>query len=305
MMVLKRRIYVSSPFPDNLVEDRHRTVRAAVIEMLMGAGYEPQEFGVSGIPFEKGMNWTVKDSIDVMVRCRGAVVLAFPRWRFVDEQGNHVFSVNAYNHIEGALALANDVPTLIITSEEVHGVYDVGIIGQGTGKLMAVIPRDGDARWLRSTWFQNLFAAWKRQIEERKDIFFGYCSQAKATALDIIRFLGTLGVSVLDWQIDFTGGASIMQQIEQAAACSLGVFLFTKDDELAGPTEYVAAPRDNVVFEAGYFVRAIGKERVLIIREAGAKMPADLGGDIYLHLKDRKETATIETRLRKFIEDRL
>jgi hypothetical protein len=39
-----------------------------------------------------------------------------------------------------------------------------------------------------------------------------------------------------------------------------------------------AVPRDNVVFEAGYFIRAKGKDRVLIVREAGAKTPADLGG---------------------------
>ncbi len=298
----KQRIFISSPFPDNMCEDRHRIVRTEIIEMLHGSGYELQEFGVSGIPFEKAMNWTVRDCIEVMLRCRGAVVLAFPRFRFADERGNPIFAVNAYNHIEGALALAYNVPTLIVTSQEAHGVYDVGIIGQGTGKLMAVMPRDADASWPRSMSFQNLFSAWRRQISERKDIFFGYCSQAKATALDIIRFLSTLGVSIIDYQIDFTGGASILQRLEQAAGCSLGVFLFTKDDELSGSTEYVAAPRDNVVFETGYFVRALGKERVLIIREAGARMPADLGGDIYLHLKDRSETGTIETRLRKFIE---
>ncbi|WP_447603718.1 TIR domain-containing protein [Nitrospira sp. Nam80] len=35
-----------------------------------------------------------------------------------------------------------------------------------------------------------------------------------------------------------------------------------------------------VVFEAGYFASAKGKKRVLIIRQSGTKMPADLGGDI-------------------------
>ena len=65
-------------------------------------------------------------------------------------------------------------------------------------------------------------------------------------------------------------------------------------------SEY-AAPRDNVVFEAGYFMHAVGKERTLIIREEGAKMPADVGGAIYLDLKDRNNTASIETALRKFI----
>ena len=61
-----------------------------------------------------------------------------------------------------------------------------------------------------------------------------------------------------------------------------------------------AAPRDNVVFEAGYFVSAKGKERVLIVREKGAKMPADLGGDIYASLDDRSNLQPVQEVVRKF-----
>lgn len=60
----------------------------------------------------------------------------------------------------------------------------------------------------------------------------------------------------------------------------MGIFLFTKDNPLVGIDENQASPRDNVVFEAGYFMHAKGKERTLIIREEGTKMPADLGGNI-------------------------
>ena len=51
----------------------------------------------------------------------------------------------------------------------------------------------------------------------------------------------------------------------------------------------LAVPRDNVVFEAGYFIGLKGKRNVLIVREAGSKMPADLGGDIYASLTDRTD----------------
>ena len=54
-----------------------------------------------------------------------------------------------------------------------------------------------------------------------------------------------------------------------------------------------AVPRDNVVFEAGYFTSAKGKDHVLIIRETGAKMPADLGGDIFASLQDKSKIAPI------------
>ena len=64
----------------------------------------------------------------------------------------------------------------------------------------------------------------------------------------------------------------------------------------------VAAPRDNVVFEAGYFIGVKGKRNVLIIRESGSKMPADLGGDIYAALPDRTTIAPIERPVKAFVE---
>jgi predicted nucleotide-binding protein len=79
------------------------------------------------------------------------------------------------------------------------------------------------------------------------------------------------------------------------------VFLFTRDDVLGIQSEQ-AAPRDNVVFEAGYFAAVKGKQRVLIIREKGSKMPADLGGDIYVPLEDRSNIGSIAEHLRRFVE---
>ena len=60
--------------------------------------------------------------------------------------------------------------------------------------------------------------------------------------------------------------------------------LLTKDDNFIGEENY-AAPRDNVIFEMGLFMEAKGRERVLVVREEGAKMPADLRGGIYLPLR--------------------
>jgi predicted nucleotide-binding protein len=91
---------------------------------------------------------------------------------------------------------------------------------------------------------------------------------------------------------------------EHAAARSIaGVFLFTKDDDLAAQSNaVVAAPRDNVVFEAGYFIGLKGKRNVLVIRESSSKMPADLGGDVYAALPDRTSIAPIERSLASFLD---
>jgi hypothetical protein len=104
-----------------------------------------------------------------------------------------------------------------------------------------------------------------------------------------------LGLRVQNYAMDFLAGPTIYEQIEVAArVCACGMFLFTNDDPLEGRAG--AAPRDNVVFEAGFFLRANGRGQVAVIREEGAKMPADLGGNVYISLKDRSDITPIHSQ---------
>src|SRR5262249_20090849 len=109
--------------------------------------------------------------------------------------------------------------------------------------------------------------------------------------------------SVLDWRTDFEPATSILNQIEEASRrCRAGIFLFTKDDPLSdSKAKDRAVPRGNVVFEPGYFSALKGKSRVLIVRETGAKMPADLGGDIYASLESKANIGPIKPILGRFV----
>lgn len=95
----------------------------------------------------------------------------------------------------------------------------------------------------------------------------GYGSSSRATAARLKNFLQSGGATVLDWQPDFIASRSILAKIEEAAArCNAGIFLFTKNDDLADENQAErSAPRDNVVFEAEYFIGLKGKRNVLII----------------------------------------
>jgi predicted nucleotide-binding protein len=168
------------------------------------------------------------------------------------------------------------------------------------------MPQDANISWLSNATFRKSFKAWTQKMDERPDVFLGYCSEARSTAQSIHLYLKEkLNLSVMNWDMDFTGGGTVLEEIDRSSRlCTCGIFLFTKDDPLEGDKGH-AAPRDNVVFEAGYFIRSKGKERVAIIREEGAKMPADLGGNIYIHLSNKDNTASIEGQLKDFLERRL
>jgi predicted nucleotide-binding protein len=79
-----------------------------------------------------------------------------------------------------------------------------------------------------------------------------------------------------------------MEEIARATAtCRTGLFLFTADDPLEGSTTNTVVPRDNVLLEAGYFMSAHTAKRMVVVREKDTKMPADLGGVIYLTIERR------------------
>jgi hypothetical protein len=65
---------------------------------------------------------------------------------------------------------------------------------------------------------------------------------------------------------------------KQTNEADFAVLVLTKDDEqtVRGDSRYV--PRDNVIFELGLFIAALGRERTFCVQEDNLKIPTDLMG---------------------------
>jgi hypothetical protein len=292
--VLHRRVFVSAT-NDRSLDDRRRAIKTAIVARLQRLNLEPQSFFEAGIA--ENLAWNFENVDRVMRKCVGAIVVGFPRWETPTAQQ----LIGEYNHYEGAVAFSYRIPVMLLAE---RGVENRGIVWTGAGRPITYIPEDATPAWLESPDFQRRFDGWVRDVKQRSDVFLGYCSQNQGTAAVIENRLVRSGATVLNYQMDFRAGVSILNEIEAAAArCSCGIFLFGNNDPLQG-VDGGAAPRDNVVFEAGYFMNAKGPDRCLIIREDNAKMPADLGGAIYMQLKN-SDVAAIESRLERFLEENL
>jgi hypothetical protein len=294
--MVTRRIFVSATSNKGL-DDRRKALKAGLIKLLIDAGYEPQEFFESGLGLRYA--WNFENVNRIVKQCIGAVVIGFPRWR--SGSGADAPFVGEYNHFEGAVAMSYDLPILIIAEQ---GVADRGIVWTGGGKNIVFAPNDADVAWLNGGDFQNRFKVWLEDLRRRRDVFLGYCSQNAGIAAQIENILVRKGATVLNYAMDFRAGVSILQEIEEARSlCTCGIFIFGENDPMSGG-DGNAAPRDNVVFEAGYFMSSKGPGRCLIVRVGQAKMPADLGGAIYISLASG-DVAAIEARLTRFLDTSL
>lgn len=68
------------------------------------------------------------------------------------------------------------------------------------------------------------------------------------------------------------------------------VLLFTADDLGKAKAEADEKPRarQNVVFEAGYFMGKLGRNRTVLLAEHGVELPSDLSGVVYTDAADWK-----------------
>lgn len=300
-MTVTRRIYVSMP-ADVWLTPAQNDMKWGIVERIEQLGYTPEIFTdpTGRKSLSSGLAWSATDADEIARHCHGAAIIGLPRWVFEAADGM-VFLPTEYCHYEGAIARTLGLPLLILAQQNLmrRVVFDMHF-----GSYIGVFPEGADKSWLNTKEFLVCFTHWRKQLENRRDVFLGYCGASSGTAQNLRRFLEQdIGATVLDWQRDFKPGRSILEEIDEARArCAAGIFLFTKDDEFSDASgTQQAAPRDNVIFEAGYFASAKGKKRVLIIREKGAKMPADLGGDIYASLEDQANLLPIEDTVRRFL----
>lgn len=300
-MAVTRRVFVSMP-ADVWLTDTQNDLKWGVVESIENLGFTPEIFfdPTGRQSLSAGRAWSADAADEIVKHCTGAAIIGLPRWVFRTEDRT-VHLPTEFCHYEGAIARTVGLPLLVLAEQNLmrRVVFDSSF-----GPYIGEFPEDADRSWLQTKEFDVPFGYWRRQLERRRDVFLGYCGAASDLARELLTFLEEdVGATVLDWQRDFMPGRSILEEIEEARLrCTTGVFLFTRDDALTDPTfGNEASPRDNVVFEAGYFASAKGKQRVLIIRESGTKMPADLGGDIYASLEKRTDLSGVERTLRRFL----
>ncbi|MFI5221309.1 MAG: TIR domain-containing protein [Bacteroidia bacterium] len=81
-------------------------------------------------------------------------------------------------------------------------------------------------------------------------------------------------------------GRTIIEKFEDYSKVDFAVALWTADDEGKSKTETDSKDRarQNVIFETGFFIGAIGRQNVIVLFEDGVEIPSDYSGVIFIRL---------------------
>ncbi len=120
----------------------------------------------------------------------------------------------------------------------------------------------------------------KDDDEKSKRKVFLVHGHAEALNQEVARTIEKLGLEAIILREQPNSGKTIIEKFEEFAKdVNFAVILLTADDKVEGEDTYRA--RQNVVFEMGYFMGALGRQNVMCLLQENVEKPGDIDGVVY------------------------
>jgi hypothetical protein len=186
---------------------------------------------------------------------------------------------------------AQPVPDLCLSMCRLHRGGPLREVREGTGRIGRAIQN-----------LVTLMRSGKIEREERayapvrdrpdrggRDVFLVH-GRDETSKQQIARFLEKLGLNPIILHEQPSAGKTIIEKFEEyAGRARFAVVLLTPDD-VGGPSDGSKTQpraRQNVIFELGFFVAALGRANVAALYKGGLEIPSDYGSVVYTELDDR------------------
>lgn len=157
-------------------------------------------------------------------------------------------------------------------------------LGRRVRKLREVT--DLEQYWLITREGRNPHAEMESTMPRKLDTIFlvhGHDEARHEVARYLEKVVRDTEVVILSEQA--SRGRTVIEKFEaHGAAASFAVVLLTPDDEgrAVGAADLQPRARQNVVFELGYFVGKLGRDRVVVLNKSGVEKPSDIAGIVYI-----------------------
>jgi predicted nucleotide-binding protein len=120
---------------------------------------------------------------------------------------------------------------------------------------------------------------------EEKDIFIIHGHDVGAKE-ELARFLSKLGLNPIILHEHASEGKTVIEKFEEHATVPYAIALLTPDDVGAANAEreqLQPRPRQNVLFEFGYFIGKLGRKSVCGLVKGKVEVPSDYSGVLYIN----------------------
>gem|GEM_PF-780455 len=118
---------------------------------------------------------------------------------------------------------------------------------------------------------------------------------------DVELFVRQIGLDPIILAERVSEGKTVIEKIESYSDVHCAIVLYTGCDEgrLKGETKLNDRARQNVVFEHGYMVAKLGREKVIALVDNEVEIPGDLSGVIYISRQDSEWKIIVMKELKK------
>jgi predicted nucleotide-binding protein len=153
---------------------------------------------------------------------------------------------------------------------------------------------------------ERLLDAVRQTLVPRVFIVHGHDTRALRAVFDHVQDLGFRPIVLQQQASDIT--RAVIEALERHAnRIEFAVVLLTPDDAVVssgGSSAPDLRARQNVIFELGFFIAKLGRQRVAVLRSDGVEIPSDFGGVLSIPF-DPTRRAAWKAQLGKVLSEKL
>lgn len=126
-------------------------------------------------------------------------------------------------------------------------------------------------------------------IKSINNIFIVH-GQNESIKNNVARFVEKLHLNPIILHEQASSGKTIIEKIESYSNVEFGIILYSSSDEgrkANSNEELKKRARQNVIFEHGYLIGKIGRNKVCALIENGVEIPNDLSGVVYVEIDNK------------------
>ena len=222
------------------------------------------------------------------VRLLGRKSADFDRWKHdAIVAVVNIFGENSINHRRfstirySLMAVSSGTPDYVYENRWKEGLDEASaILGSFVGQI-------------QTYWDDPSENIGEQRLESRKSILdaatrkvFVVHGHNDGLKQSVARLLERLDVEPIVLHEQPSQGKTIIEKFEHHSKVSFAIILLTADDEgkTRGEPSLRSRARQNVVFEFGFFLGLLGRERVCAVYEDGVEIPSDYSGVLFIKI---------------------